>query len=176
MPTSVAQLTKIISNSAGVPLSRCKQVARRLLEADLLPRSSGAHVASVGNADVIVLLLGVLAQTEIYAVPSIAEQLFDLRDPATHRTLGSTLAELLMTIRVLDEGAETAMDGEIVIDAFTPRALVRLNVSGQDVESHFGAPSVEELSSEDIRQLVVVPTVVLGKIARALMRNARKAA
>lgn len=176
MPTSVSQLTQIISDATGVPLSRCKQVSRRLLESNLLPRSNGAHLAWVSNVDAIVLLLGVLAQTEVHAVPGIAEQLFDLRDPTTHRTLGSTLAELLMQIRVLDEGAPVALDGEVIVDAFTPRVLVRLNVSGQPVEALFAAPGVDELSAEDVRQLAVVPTIVLGKIARGLMRNERKAA
>ncbi len=171
MGTSVSQLTHIVSRATRVPLARCKQVARGMLETDMLPRSSGAHVATVGNIDAVILLLGVLAQTENYAAPGVARSLFDLRS-AESRTLGHSLVELLTTVRVLDDGADTALNGEIVVDSFTPRAIVRLNVSGEAVESVYAAPGVDALTDEEVRRLVVVPTVVLAQIAIALGRNA----
>jgi sulfur carrier protein ThiS len=176
MATSVSQLSGIISRAAGVSLAHTKQVSRRLLEADMLPRSVGAAIAGVSYFDAIVLLLGVLAQTEIHATPSVARQLFDLPPVTGSRNLGFVLYELLQEIGTLDDGAAVAMDGQVIVDAYTPRAVVRLNVSGEVVESVFAHPGADELTADEIKKLVVLPTIVLGKIAIALGRKATKAA
>ena len=176
MPTSVSQLTQIISRASGVPLARCKQVARKLLEDGHLPLSSGSHVASVGNIDAVKLLLATLAGVETKDTSRAMQRLFDLRTADSNRTLGQQVYELLAGISGLDEGTETALDGLIEVDADAPRVVIKLNVSGEAVESIFTADGVATQSNETARRVTVMPTRLLAQIAIALGRNARKRA
>jgi hypothetical protein len=176
MPTSVSQLTQIISRASGVPLARCKQVARKLLEDGHLPLSSGSYVASVGNIDAVKLLLATLASVETKDTSRAMQSLFDLRAADSNRTLGHQVYELLAGISVLDEGTETALDGLIEVDAETPRVVIKLNVSGEAVESVFASEGAASTSPETARRVTVLRTRALATIAIALGRNTRKAA
>lgn len=174
--TSVSQITQIVSRATGIPLSRCKQVARRLLEDGHLPLSSGAHIPSVGTVNVILLLLGVLSGVEIRSVSRTVNALFDLRTADTEKTAGQQLCEILTSMRLLDDGAATAMDGEVIIDARTPIVVFRLNVSSRPVESVYAPDGVDTaaIRAETARRCTVMPTRALAKIALALGRNAKE--
>lgn len=175
MTTSITQATEIIANATGVRVERVRQVARRLVEDHHLPKSAGRYVADIGGIDIIKLLLGAVADTRIADASESTRKLFDLRS-SEGRTLGHALYELLTTVRLLDEGAETAVDGTIEVDAETPLAIVRLNVSREPIEAVFTVDGTEPRPPETARKLFVVPTVALAKIALALSRNSRRAA
>jgi hypothetical protein len=104
------------------------------------------------------------------------QSLFDLRAADSNRTLGHQVYELLAGISVLDEGTETALDGLIEVDAETPRVVIKLNVSGEAVESVFASEGAASTSPETARRVTVLRTRALATIAIALGRNTRKAA
>ena len=173
--TSVSQAVDIVARATGASVSKCRQIARRLLEDHHLPKSAGRYVATAGSMDITKLLLAVLSGAQVSDSSNAMRTLFDLRSPQGV-TLGNTIYELLATVRALDVGADVAIDGVVEIDSETPRAVVRLNTSGEAVESIFykdGTDFVAPLS-ETARRCTVMPTRALAKIAIALARSASK--
>jgi hypothetical protein len=82
---TVAELTLIAAARTGVTLSRAKWIARRLLEADLLPKSVGKSVPQASNSDLVILLFGLCAGARGANVVEAVKAL------ATTRTIGSVI-------------------------------------------------------------------------------------
>lgn len=58
---TINELTLIASAHTGISLSRSTWTARRLIEADVLPKGAGKAVPQASNRDIATLLLGMLS-------------------------------------------------------------------------------------------------------------------
>lgn len=81
---TIAELTEISAARTGVTLSRAKWIARRLLEADLLPKSVGKSVPQASNSDLAILLFGLCSGARGATVVESVKALAATRTLANH--------------------------------------------------------------------------------------------
>ena len=78
MPT-VKDLIDIFADVTGEPRTRVNQLARRLIDDGLMPKSSGSDIKQVDAASALHLLFAIAFADRVADAPAIARQIFGLR-------------------------------------------------------------------------------------------------
>lgn len=69
---SVSQATEIVSFVTGTPRGRANQIARSLIDAGILPRSSGRDIKKIDAAQLLPLLAAVAMAEKVADAPKVA--------------------------------------------------------------------------------------------------------
>ncbi len=78
MPT-VKELIDLYASETGEPRTRVNQLARRLIDDGLMPKSSGSDIKQVDAASALNLLFAVAFADRVADAPAIARQIAGLR-------------------------------------------------------------------------------------------------
>lgn len=89
---SVSQATEIAAYVLGSPRSRADQIARALINAGILPKSSGRAVKKISAREFLPLIAAIALADKVVDAPDIARQFEDL--PFEGETSGATLADV----------------------------------------------------------------------------------
>jgi len=114
MPT-VKELIDIYADATGEPRTRVNQLARRLIDDGLMPKSSGSDIKQVDAASALNLLFAIAFADRVANAPEIARQIAGLRRVPDHDE--RAMATLPKTFAIPPDGNL----GEVAIALLEPK-------------------------------------------------------
>lgn len=173
---TVSEILPIIANHTGIKPAICTWVARRLIEAGLLPRAEGARIPQIEHRDLSRLLIGLLSGTSGANVVEAVRQYSGLLPGAADRGHHSALdwtTELIESLADRDAdpiAGRAAYDSQIEIVCSWPE--IRIKFSDDEGPLVFVEPGVDPRfwRSDKARRAVTLPGVALSNIVRDIAR------
>lgn len=185
---SVSEVVSILSTEMGEDESFVRQVARSLIDDNLLPKSKGRDIAQVKDSEIVMLMLAVLSANQVNSSTAQALKYFGLQNHdhgGEHPLLGHFITECLTSLKSnsyveIAEGGRVKF-GNLRIEVITsyPLAFVQvLSKSGKPSEVLTFARNHEEVAmwpSSRPRKSVTVPGHCLKNIAAGITKKDVKA-
>ncbi len=172
---TVSEILPIVASHTGIKSATCTWVARRLIEAGLLPRAEGARIPQLENRDLARLLIGLLSDASGANVVETVRQYSGLTlGPIDrgHQTALDWMTELIESLanRDADPGAgRVVYDSQIEIVCSWPEIRIRFPAEEPLV---FVVRGVDPRTwqSNKIRRVMTLPGVALANIVRDFAR------